>query len=420
MNILSIYKKDASFQGTIKLEGSKSISNRIQIIRALAAEHFDIENLSESDDVVAMFNALKAPTGTIDVGAAGTTFRFLTAYLSTSEGEQILTGSARMKERPIGVLVEALKTLGANIEYLEKEGYPPLKIGSPNLNATAELSIASDTSSQFISALLLIAPSLKQGLKLNLVGEMVSRPYIQMTLSLMAHFGIQYTWEGNTISVPAQKYESKDFFVESDWSAASYYYGIMALAEKGSVIKLIGLDQNSLQGDAVVTEMGNKFGITSVFDANEKSVTLTKSSEENAPLFEWDFIECPDIAQTLAVMCAATGTQGLFTGLQTLKIKETDRVAAIKTELKKVGGNFVKLPPHFSKNSDQEHYITEDKASVKDVPRFATYHDHRMAMAFAPLAILGKIEFENPSVVNKSYTKFWDDFESLGFEIEKG
>jgi 3-phosphoshikimate 1-carboxyvinyltransferase len=413
--VITLKKQNNNITGSITLDASKSISNRILIINALCSEKFKINNLSTSKDTVTLVKLLKETdtADSLDAGAAGTTYRFMTAYLALQSGTQILTGSERMKQRPIGKLVQALRTLGATIEYTENEGFPPLKIGEWNGNATNQLSIAADTSSQYISALLMIAPRLPQGLELTLEGTIVSRPYIEMTLSLMESFGVQSTWEGNTITVAPQIYVPREFTVEADWSAASYYYSMAAIADEVN-LKLIGLQKNSLQGDSIVAEMMENFGVKTRFYKN--SLRLTKSKKEKQ-LFEWDFLRCPDIAQTLAVTCAAVGKNGIFTGLETLYIKETDRVAALKNELRKVGVTFVKLPKAFSKKSPKDYFMVEGKANLEQTPTFATYEDHRMAMAFAPLAMLGDIQIEHPEVVEKSYPQFWEDLKILGFEV---
>ena len=419
--IYKIAKPNRRIVGEITLDGSKSISNRILIINALCKENFKIDRISTSKDTQTLTKLLSQKDSNVyDAGAAGTTFRFMTAYLALQEGTQILTGSERMKQRPIGKLVNALHALGCDIEYVENEGYPPLKINAPNPLTTNELSISADTSSQYITALLMIAPTLPNGLRLTLEGNIVSLPYIQMTLSLMQYFGVEHAWSGNTIIVENQDYVAKDIVVEADWSAASYYYALAAFADELD-LKLNGLFKNSLQGDSVAVEMGFHFGVdTTYIDATENTeggLHLKKSGEPMTEMFEWDFLKCPDIAQTFAVICAGTGVQGLFTGLETLFIKETDRVAALKNELAKVGVSFVKLPTKFSQKSHKQYFMVEGKAQWDKIPLFPTYEDHRMAMAFAPLAMINTIKIEDPSVVEKSYPEFWEDLKKLGFEI---
>jgi len=304
MNNILLSKKNRQLSGHIDLPSSKSISNRALIIRALCEDNFDIHRLANAKDTVVLDHLLKTGADLYDVGAAGTTFRFLTAYLATQTGSQVLTGSDRMKQRPIGVLVEALNKMGADIEYMEKEGYPPLKINTPKqFGQTSELQIPASTSSQYISALLLLAPILPNGLKLELVGEIVSRPYIEMTLQIMAYFGIEHQWDGQIIQVNRQSYQAKSFTVEADWSAVSYYYSLAALSDDCQ-LQLDGLFEESLQGDAVLQDMYTVFGVETNF--NEQGLTLTKSKDAPLPpVFEYDFIKRADIAHTLAVSYAA-------------------------------------------------------------------------------------------------------------------
>ncbi len=415
--IYQLHKPNRKIQGHLRLTGSKSISNRALIIRALSGEDFPIEQLAKANDTDLMMALLASDEIVRDAGPAGTTFRFLTAYLALQEGNQILTGTERMKQRPIGVLVEALRQLGANIEYLEEEGYPPLRIGEPSdLGKSNELQISAGTSSQFISALLMIAPVLPNGLRLHLEGKIVSRSYIEMTLGLMRHFGVSHEWEGQMISIKPQSYEAKPFIAEADWSAASYHYAMAAFADELD-LQLDGLFENSFQGDAALVEIMEQFGVHSEF--NETGVRLTKTGAALPPMFEWDFILCPDIAQTMAVICAGLGVQGLFTGLETLSIKETDRIQALKNELGKVSAYLSKLPARFSPNSNKEYYTVEGTATFSTIPTFDTYEDHRMAMAFAPLAMMGHIKIEDPMVVIKSYPAFYEDLELLGFVVER-
>jgi len=403
-------------KGTIDLDGSKSISNRALIIQALTKDPKPIRHLSTSNDTVALQRILSSQGEVYDTGAAGTTFRFLTAYLAASGKSCTLTGSERMKQRPIGELVSALRTLGADITYLGQEGYPPLKFEPASLTKNHELHIASHISSQFISALLLIAPTLPRGLILHLEGDMVSRSYIELTLEVMKTYGADYQWNENQIIIPPQSYQGTTFTVESDWSAASYYYSIAAIAGKSS-IQLTGLNQKSFQGDAVVAELYESFGVETSYD--DGAVRLTKSNIGQSDSFEHNFILCPDIAQTMAVTCGALGINGLFSGLQTLSIKETDRIAALKTELGKLGVSFSKMPAKFSSLTGEEYFYVSGKASFPDSVTFPTYEDHRMAMSFAPLAVLHPIIIEEPEVVSKSYPEFWIDLERLGFSIRE-
>ena len=323
MTAYKISKPNRNIVGEITLDGSKSFSNRVLIIQALCETAFPIHNLSTSNDTQTLVKLLaQTDNDTYNCGAAGTTFRFLTAHFALQDGTQILTGSERMKQRPIGKLVKALRALGCDIEYMEEDGYPPLKINTPKSLTTNGLIIPADTSSQYISALLMVAPTLPHGLKLTLDGKIVSLPYIKMTLSLMAYFGVQHRWEGNTITVEKQTYQPREVTVEADWSAASYYYAMAAFADELD-LTLNGLFKNSLQGDSVITEIGFHFGVDTIY--TEGGIKLKKTGNPRTEFFEWNFVKCPDIAQTLAVICAGRNVQGLFTGLETLFIKETDR-----------------------------------------------------------------------------------------------
>lgn len=415
--IYSIEKPTRQIAGELTLAGSKSISNRALIIRALCRESFPIHQLANAKDTQLLLALLEQDADVYDAGPAGTTFRFLTAYLALQDGEQILTGSQRMKERPVGVLVDALRTLGAHIEYLEKEGYPPLRIGKLQPEkASAQLSVSAGTSSQYISALLMIAPTLPKGLQLTLEGKIVSRTYIEMTLNLMQYFGIDYRWEDNVISVPPQHYQAREFVVEADWSAASYYYAMAALA--GDLdLQLNGLFEKSVQGDAILSQMMETLGVRTSF--NKQGIRLQKNNRERPAQFTWDFILCPDLAQTLSVVCAGLGIDGIFSGLETLRIKETDRIAALQNELAKVGAQLLPVAPGKTPAPAQEYFRLSGQADWSTPPVFATYEDHRMAMAFAPLAMLGPIQIEDPAVVNKSYPDFWKDLEAIGFAVDQ-
>ena len=403
-----------TIKGEITLAGSKSISNRALIIRALSGQDFEISKLANAKDTILLNGLLASDDPVRDAGAAGTTYRFMTAYLSMQEGTQVLTGTDRMKQRPIGVLAEALKGLGANITYLEKEGYPPLEIGEPTaFGDKKHVQISAGTSSQYISALLMIAPTLPNGLELELVGKIVSRPYIEMTLGLMQYFGVTHEWDGQTIKVAPQQYQGKPFVVEADWSAASYYYIIAAFAEEVD-LQLNGLFEDSFQGDAVLSEMMQHFGVVTTF--NDAGIHLSKiaGSADITP-FQWDFLKCPDLAQSIAVICGGLGIKGQFDGIETLRIKETDRVAALQNELGKIG---VAIHPQPGDNG-QESFQVEGLAQFDQIPVFETYEDHRMAMAFAPLAMHHPISIEEPMVVVKSYPDFYKDFERLGFKVER-
>lgn len=406
--IYKISKPDKTLKGIITLDGSKSISNRVLIIKALSGQDFPIHHLSTSDDTQTLIRLLNSQDAVLDAGPAGTTFRFLTAYLALREGTQILTGSARMKQRPIGILVDCLRKLGAQIEYREKEGYPPIEIHAPKaLLRDAHIQIPAGVSSQYISALLMVAPTLPDGLRLQLEGEMVSRPYIEMTLKTMARFGVQHTWEGDTIHVPQQNYEAQSFTVEADWSAASYYYALAAFSDSVDLY-LNGLQQDSWQADAAIVEIMERFGVQTTF--TDEGVHLQKTAAQ-PETFDYDFLNCPDIAQTLAVVCAGRHCSGKLQGLQTLKIKETDRVQALINELAKIGVTAADIAEH------QMHIHRSEKPKA-DSPTFATYHDHRMAMIFATLAlVVGEVQIEDPLVVGKSYPAFWEDLKKLGFGV---
>ncbi len=394
-------------KGSITLDGSKSISNRVLIIKSLCDSDFEISNLSTSDDTKALQKALNNADPIIDVGAAGTTMRFLTALLSITDGqERIITGSDRMKQRPIGILVEALKSLGAEIEYLEKEGFPPLKIQGKKLQG-GDLKISASVSSQFLSALLMVAPKMEKGLNLILEGQLVSRPYLEMTLKTMKAFGVEYQWNGQEIKVEKGNYKGKAFTVEADWSAASYHYAILALADSGE-IELKGLFEQSLQGDSVLAEIMKSLTVETRFEEEKLILSKTKSSDKP---FEFDFIECPDLAQSIAVICAALKVNASFSGLQTLAIKETDRTAALSIELGKFGISFYQDGSTWKLETEQQDLSSE--------PEIATYHDHRMAMAFAPLALKFSkgISIQDPMVVTKSYPEYWNDLRDLNFKI---
>lgn len=412
MEKLTLKKSNRQIKGTIELAGSKSIANRALIIRALCKDPFPIHRIANANDTQLMQALIESEAELRDAGPAGTTFRFMTAYLSLQAGSQVLTGTQRMKQRPIGLLVDALKSLGADIQYLEKEGYPPLKVNAPSqdFGKNNKVAIPADTSSQYVSALLMIAPTLPNGLELSLVGDIVSRPYLEMTLSLMKYFGIHYQWKGQTIHIAPQEYAARPFTVEADWSAASYHYALAAFADEVD-LQLNGLFQESVQGDSVLAEMMTHFGVQTSY--NETGVRLTKSGQASSEPLTKDFLYCPDLAQTLAVICAGTGTQGRFTGLQTLRIKETDRIAALQRELKKVGVEFYEDP------EKQDWFVVKGKAHFEQTPSFATYEDHRMAMAFAPLAMFHEIDIAEPDVVDKSYPDFWKDLITLAFDVAR-
>jgi 3-phosphoshikimate 1-carboxyvinyltransferase len=402
---VSAPKETSSY--SVLLPTSKSISNRALILNALAYSSKPINNLSDSDDTQLLIKALQSDSSKFDVGAAGTTMRFLTAFLSKIVGEWTITGSERMKQRPIKLLVEALNKLGAKIEYIEKEGYPPLRIFGSALEG-GDLELAGDVSSQYISALLMIAPSMKNGLRLTLTGEIISRPYILLTLKMMETFGVKSYWKDNVITVPEGNYQPTDFTVEADWSAVSYWYETAAL-NKGCRLTLKGVKRYSEQGDSKVAELFTQLGVGSKFTKNG---WVLSNTEKIVNQFNYNFIEQPDLAQTFAVTCCCLGVPFKFTGLQTLKIKETDRINALIDELKKLG--FV------LKSNNVDNLVWDGTTCEKDdIPCIATYKDHRMAMAFAPaVSSVGNIEVDDPAVVSKSYPKFWDHLKEFGYVIE--
>jgi 3-phosphoshikimate 1-carboxyvinyltransferase len=393
---------------TILIPSSKSISNRMLIIRALAGSVASLLNLSESDDTVVLGKALDNEEAVKDVGHAGTSMRFLTAYLSTQHGEVTLTGSQRMKQRPIGPLVDALKQVGARIKYLENEGYPPLRISGGALTG-GSIEIEAGISSQFISALMMIGPVLEGGLCIELKGRVVSATYIEMTLALMNHCGARASFDGKRITVPQGTYTVEDFRVESDWSGASYWFQVAALLP-GSEITLPYLSGNSLQGDAALVQIFHELGVQSTF--TEEGLLLRSQKMDLPEYFEYDFTACPDLVQTLAATLCALGVPFRFTGTTTLRVKETDRIAALQTELKRVG--FVLTADPKGEWMEWDGARCEPQSN----PVIETYHDHRMAMAFAPLAAcLGQISIEDPGVVSKSYPGYWSDLEKAGFRI---
>lgn len=415
-------KKNKTVSGTIQLTGSKSECNRALIIEALSQDKVRVENISDAADTVTLkrvlsneFLVMSTPDEnkltthhssltTVNIGPAGTAMRFLTAYFTLLDEEVILTGSERMKQRPIGILVNALREIGANIEYDEKEGFPPLRIkGGLGQQQKDKISIQGDISSQYITALLLIAARLPLGLTLQIEGELTSKPYVEMTLAMLQQAGIQHQWEDNNIHIPHQDFRETSLHVEPDWSAASYWYAIAALADKAELF-LPGLTSYSLQGDSVITEIMANFGITSQF--KDGGVHLTKEAKPFSRKI-FDLKSCPDLAQTVIVICAALGHEATFTGLETLKIKETDRILALQTELAKIGVKLV-----------EKGQVYKLDCSEKFIPEsifINTYDDHRMAMAFAPLAlIIPKVEIEDIMVVEKSYPAFWEDLEKVG------
>ncbi len=416
MNAL-LKKPTQPISGNIQLSGSKSISNRVLIIQALSKLHFKINNLSESDDTKHLQKALELITEnsnrikTIDVGHAGTDMRFLTALLSITEGEFILTGSDRLKQRPFKPLVSALLELGADINYLNKNGFPPLKITGKTLQGK-KLNIDSHISSQFISAILMIAPYIKNGLKLELVGTSVSVPYINMTIDIMKTFGASVEWNENLITIkPAPyNYPENNFNIESDWSSASYYYSIVALSPIGTRIQISTLQKNSLQPDSACSIIYNGFGVETIF--NNNTIELHKKENHQTEILKIDFITCPDIAQTIACTCLALNRGFDFTGLQTLVVKETNRIEALKNEFQKFNKTL-----HTTESSISFH-VNEKNESLETPIEIDTYNDHRMAMAFAPLCLIyNNLQINNADVVSKSYPAFWEDLKRLEISI---
>lgn len=401
MESLKISKINKTVKGNIRITGSKSETNRLLILQQFYP-NLTIENISNSDDSILMRKALASTDDEINIGHAGTAMRFLTAYFSVKEGSEIvLTGSHRMKDRPIKILVEALTSLGANIQYLEKEGFPPLKISGKKLKNDF-VEIEGNVSSQYISALLLMAPTLQNGLKLKFKGEVTSVPYIKMTLQLLAELGIDYIWEGNLISVkPKPTIEPTTVVVESDWSSASYYYSLCALSPN-SEITLSSYKKNSLQGDSALVAIYENLGVSTEFKGND--ILLKNKQTINFKPLTLNLINAPDIAQTIAVTCFGLGIDCYLTGLHTLKIKETDRLVALKTEIEKLGGEVI--------ITDETLHLRPSKKINENIS-IATYDDHRMAMAFAPLAVKVAIEIEDAGVVSKSYPAFWDDFAQI-------
>ncbi|MHA6247102.1 3-phosphoshikimate 1-carboxyvinyltransferase [Pontibacter sp. CAU 1760] len=390
--------------GSIKLPASKSEANRALIIAALSGEEAELLNLSEANDTQLLQRLLISDATEINAEDAGTVMRFLTAYYAVTGQQKTLTGTDRMCQRPIKVLVEALRELGADISYLGEEGYPPLQMNGFNGNGKSKLTVRSDISSQYISALLMVGPLLSDGLELELEGKIGSRPYIEMTLSLMAHFGVKATFEGNTITVAHQSYTATSFSVESDWSAASYWYSMVALAREAD-ITLLGLKEKSFQGDRAIVDIMDRLGVHTTF--TPEGVQLSKKAHKHHASF--DFSDCPDLAQTIVALGAGKGIEIDMTGLESLRIKETDRIQALQLEVLSMKASVEEVTPELFK--------LKPGILPKQQLSFRTYEDHRMAMAFAPIALLQPIEIKEPSVVRKSYPRFWEDLQQVGFVI---
>jgi len=402
---------------TINLPASKSISNRVLIINALAGGGVMPKNLSDCDDTEVIVNALHDMPDTINIKAAGTAMRFMTAYLSVTDGEHTLTGTERMKQRPISVLVDALRYLGADIRYEGAEGYPPLRICGRQLDG-GQLEVSGGISSQYISALLMIGPALRHGLELKLNGNIISRPYIDLTLCCMRNFGADVEWTASdTIKVEPKPYKACPTVIENDWSAASYWYEMLVMNQNiDDELLLTGLMDGSHQGDSVVKYLFNMLGVRTFFATREKGVPTTvklKLMENLPPRLDYDFINQPDMAQTFVVCCAVMGVPFRFKGLASLKIKETDRIEALKTEMRKLG--YV-----LRETGDGELSWDGERCEENENPVIDTYEDHRMAMAFAPVAILRPgLKINNPQVVSKSYPHFWDDLKTAGFSVDE-
>lgn len=396
-----------ALRASVQLPASKSISNRALVLNALSYSPYCIHNLSDCDDTEVMVAALNSNSRDFDIKAAGTAMRFLTAFLSKVVGEWTITGTERMKNRPIRILVDALNSLGARVEYVEKEGFPPLRIFGSALQG-GEISLSGGVSSQYISALLMIAPLMENGLTLHLEGNIISKPYINLTLRLMAQFGVKADWSDHTIRILPQDYKPIPFTVESDWSAASYWYEVVALSGNAE-IELLGLFKDSLQGDAAGAKLFARLGVGTTY--TDRGVLLKRNGQTCRKL-TYNFVNEPDLAQTFVVVCALLNIPFRFTGLQSLKIKETDRMEALKVELRKLGYLL----------TDSNDSILEwngERCEAEPNPVIATYEDHRMAMAFAPVALLRPegLEMAEPGVVSKSYPSYWEDLKRAGFTI---
>lgn len=411
---LYLSKPQQPINCTIELTGSKSESNRALILRALSSGKVRVLNLSQADDTVVLDKSLSLlNTGMseeqlIDIGPAGTAMRFLSSYLAISSRAAVLTGSARMKQRPIGILVDALRELGARIDYADAAGYPPLRFhAEPFVQQKRSISIKGNISSQYITSLLLAGASLPLGLDLHIEGELTSRPYVEMTLGLLQESGIAYSWTGDVISIAKQDFANSAITVEPDWSAASYWYAVVALADKACIC-LPHLKQNSLQGDSRIRSIMQQFGVESEFTAD--GLLIKRHSTVISGDF-FDLKDCPDLAQTVIVVAAALGHNATFTGLETLRIKETDRIAALQNELAKIGVKIHEDGQLYHLDCSGLHFPAQVSIS--------TYEDHRMAMAFAPLSLkLPGLAIEDPAVVGKSYPTFWTDLAKAGFNIE--
>ena len=391
----------------INLNSSKSESNRLLIIKSLSDNQIELENLSHANDTVLLKNLIRSSSQNIwDAEDAGTTMRFLTSFLAITKQGVLLTGTERMKKRPIKILVDALNKIGAEISYTEKDGYPPIKINRKISQIKESISIRGDISSQYISSLLIIAPVLPNGLKIYVMPPFYSKPYVMMTLNLMKKFGIKYDLSEDSISINNQEYKSGSYKVESDWSAASYWYSFISINKKLKEIKLKGLREHSFQGDQVIKKIMTLFNVETLYD---KDGIILRKKDFDCDYLELDFKDCPDLAQTVLVVAAFHKVKLKLYGVESLKIKETDRLKAMSNELKKIGVNFYDDNGVWTLDKRNNEFSNE--ASIE------TYKDHRMAMAFAPLASEINITINNPDVVNKSYPTFWEDMKKAGYDI---
>ena len=404
-----IIKFDKFKNNVITLNSSKSESNRLLIIQALSKEIININNLSNANDTIILKNLLnKNPNPIWNIKDAGTTMRFLTSFLSLKKNEVKITGSKRMEKRPIAILVNALNEIGAKIKYLKKEGYPPIYIKNKISQKINSIQIKGNISSQYISSLLLIAPILKNGIKIKIIEPLYSKPYVEMTLSLMKNFGIKYKWNKNKIKITNQKYLSGSYKIESDWSAASYWYSIISINDHIRSLKLIGLRKNSFQGDKIIADIMKNIGVYTRFERD--GISLIKNSNLESTK-EINFKNCPDLAQTILVIAAVKKIKLKLKGLESLKIKETDRLIAMKKELKKIGCNFYE--------ANDEWILEKRNNKLPKKLIINTYKDHRVAMSFAPLSSKLELVIRDPEVVNKSYPNFWNDLESIGYVCKK-
>ena len=418
-------KKTMALRGKVDLPASKSISNRALAIYALSQlgqtfQMRDLRNVSDCDDTRVMVRALNDMPDEIDIMAAGTAMRFLSAYLSVSAGTHVITGTERMRHRPIALLVDALRSLDADVEYVGEEGFPPLRITGMTCQQSdvARVELPGNVSSQYISALLMIGPVLPHGMELTLKGNVVSRPYIEMTLGIMRDFGAKADWvREDQLRVAPGGYNHIPYYIENDWSASSYWYQMVALSDDADAqVELPGLFQKSLQGDSAIADIFRPLGVETIYEKDEEGVEGIRIRKSGTPVerYEYDFVNQPDLAQTLVVTCALMNIPFRFTGLQSLKIKETDRIHALRTELRKFGYLLQEA-------EDSILYWDGERTAPEESPAVDTYEDHRMAMALAPVClILGQVCIHDPEVVSKSYPRYWEDMKNMGFEIEEG